>query len=184
MKVHQLYSYGSSIRITKDSPNYCKKCVYKILLSTEEETSAFFIIRVLNKVINLSGGVNFWLLMFQELPAGEKRCYSLDVPDSKVNENLIVHTSIFSGSLDLKYYPGGLDDEKSIISFNPQLYNEIKITPEQRKINNINSNICFICLIAKRDTSYSFTMVFENEIENSQSYIFITKGKIYYNINY
>jgi len=180
MKVQQLYSYGNSVRITKDSPNYCKKCVYKIVLSTEEETRAFFMVRVLNKVLNLSGGqLNFWILMFQELPAGEKRCYSLDVPDSKVNENIIMHTSIYSGSLELRYYPENKLVKDTYVKWNPNLFNEVKLTPSERKIIDSNLSIINVCLIAQRDSSYSFSMVFENEIESTQTYSYITAGILY-----
>ena len=77
----------------------------------------------------------------------------------------------------MKFYPWSLDENKAVI-FDPNLYNEIKITPEMRNNANQSTGPIFVCLNAKRDSSYSFDIVFEDDIEDSQRYSYITSGKL------
>jgi len=99
--------YFSSV--TDNSKNYCKNCNFTILIEPEfEDAHVFFIIRYENSVSEIFPHAP----IISTLKPYKKHCYSINVPERFKNEDMIIQTELFSGSVEMLYNPWKLPTKK------------------------------------------------------------------------
>lgn len=177
---------GYMVTIEKGSPEYCKKCVYHIVIQGgEEEDSTVQISPYFQETVSHIKDGN---PIYDSIKEHKKRCYKFKISerDIAMNENVIIQTTLFSGHLDL--YIGGWKDLTDLTYINmPSDNYSYHITSERVVLLNKTDYDYFsnkttvssqkkhlnFCVFSTMKTSYIISLHYLSQAEEIQKFNFI-----------
>jgi len=171
------------VKINKEDRVYCINCKITVLITTEETTPFTIILNyaISGRIVPINTG-NRWPmlgLINSDMPV----CYSYPVDNTNKNENLIVSVTSFSGGLNKLYAnPWYILTNQNISkakqSFTLNDEEIIKISPEDRKVDNLDTGNLYLCVDSKvyYDSSFFLKVIPESKTEEFQRANFILNG--------
>ncbi len=165
--------YYSSV--TNNSIYYCTNCTYHILLESENDIAeVFFIIKYEDSVSK----INPQEPIFSTLKPFRKHCYYIDVDENNKDEEIIVQTTLFSGSANLLINPWSLPKNSTTSKISKQINSEdiSVIKAEDRNINGNYTGKVYFCLKSYDYTSYLLKIFFSSQTQNLQKFNFLFSG--------
>jgi hypothetical protein len=171
---------GYFTSVIKNSTNYCTNCNFTIFIEPEfEDAHIFFTIRYENSVSQIFPHNP----IISTLKPFRKHCYFIDIPERFKNEDIIIQTELFSGSVEMLYNPWELPKDQNDFLIKKQIYNEdVTIinstirnsTSLSKTYNGTGSN--FICLKSYDYTSYLLKVYFVSQTQYLQKFNFLFSG--------
>jgi hypothetical protein len=171
------------VKINKEDRVYCINCKITVLITTEETTPFTIILNyaISGRIVPINTG-NRWPmlgLINSDMPV----CYSYPVDNTNKNENLIVSVTSFSGGLNKLYANPwytltNQNISKAKQSFTLNDEEIIKISPEDRKVDNLDTGNLYLCVDSKvyYDSSFFLKVIPESKTEEFQRANFILNG--------
>ncbi len=171
------------MKINKEDRVYCINCKITVLITTEETTPFTIILNyaISGRIVPINTG-NRWPmlgLINSDMPV----CYSYPVDNTNKNENLIVSVTSFSGGLNKLYANPwytltNQNISKAKQSFTLNDEEIIKISPEDRKVDNLDTGNLYLCVDSKvyYDSSFFLKVIPESKTEEFQRANFILNG--------
>lgn len=186
---------GKGVAIEKNSIYLCDNCVYKINVSLKEdvlsesneeskkEIEKFLIdSKIVATISNIENYTRLseYIPVFDLVSEDSRRCYQYNIPYSSNldNENIILTIATFSGSIELDInindYLEMKDRNKSKLTYDINIKNVFKLTPEQLNLKDANS--IFFCIYGVKSSSYMIKAIFESHTLLDTSYNFLIDG--------
>lgn len=170
---------GYTANIVKGSQDYCTSCFYYIVLEAPIESAHIFFFVKYDETVTT---VRSTEPVFSTLRPYKTHCYKTYVDDSNKKENLIIQTTLFSGSVTLKTRPWkSPSDNQNTSDINEYIIHSekvIKISPQDRKLNtNTETGDFYFCLSTYEFASYLVKAYFESEVEDTQRFNLLVRGK-------
>jgi hypothetical protein len=169
--------YFSSV--SKNSTNYCTNCNFTILIEPEfQDAHVFFIIRYENSVSEITHHP-----IISTLKPFRKHCYFINIPDRYKNEDMIIQTELFSGSVEMLYNPWELPKDQNDFLIKKQVNGEdVTIINSTLRNSTILSKTFngkgsdFICLKSYDYSSYLLKVFFAPQTQFLQKFNFLFSG--------
>ena len=173
---------GQYVKIFKNDKEFCTNCKYWVLITSEESLFVPLRLEYFISGKNIQQINNNWS-MLGLVNSIEPSCYSYEINESFKKENIILSLTMFSGSLNKLYVsPWKIIGINNLTNakLNYKLHEEevIKITPEVRNDNNINTGNIYLCFESNRfnSTSFIFRLFPESSVEDFQRGNYIING--------
>ncbi len=166
--------YYSSV--SKNSLHYCSNCTFNVLIEAENDL-AEVILTV--KYEDAVSQVSPQDPIFSTLKPFRRHCYFIDVDEKHKNEEIIVQTTLFSGSAVLLVNPWVAPQNittkfKSSKEINTEDITIIK--PNERNNGSVSTGPVYVCLKSYDYTSYLMKIYFASQTENLQKFNFLFTG--------
>jgi hypothetical protein len=171
------------VKINKADKVYCINCKITVLITTEETTPFTVILNyaITGRIVPINTG-NRWPmlgLINSDMPV----CYSYPIDNTNKNENMIVSITSFSGGLNKLYVNPWNTLTNQNITRAKQSYNLndeeiIKISPEDRRVDNLDTGNLYLCVDSRvyYDSSFFLKVIPESKTEEFQRANFIING--------
>lgn len=168
---------GYYASVSKQSSHFCFNCTYFVLIEAENELAeVFFTV----KYEDSFSKVNPQDPIFSTLKPFRRHCYSFDVDEKYKNEDIIVQTTLFSGSANLLVKPWLEPKNRTDFQLSRDINSEdiLILTPQMRNdpINNTDTGSIYFCLRGYDYTSYLLKIFFVSQTESLQKFNFLFSG--------
>ncbi len=144
--------FGLSARAYEGSPHqFCRNCMYKVLISAQEETGYTLYFKTSKSVTKVKG-TSFQT--YEVVDLGERNCYQVKLTEA--NTTLDVFLSTFSGDPDIYVNPLTLPASEDGFAFVSKGGRDeiLSVTPEQRQKVGAPTGKYFVCIYGTYTSSY------------------------------
>eukprot|EP00826_Nyctotherus_ovalis_P006973 TRINITY_DN11705_c0_g5_i1.p1 TRINITY_DN11705_c0_g5~~TRINITY_DN11705_c0_g5_i1.p1 ORF type:complete len:244 (-),score=81.73 TRINITY_DN11705_c0_g5_i1:28-759(-) len=156
--------FGLSARAYEGNDReFCRNCEYKVMVSSNEETSFSLIYRTDKQVVKAK---EKYFSTYEVVHYGERNCYQYLVEES--NDILEISINTFNGDPNIYVNPTTLPQNKNDFAFKTSgdLDEILTIDPRQRREHNAVTGDYYVCIYGELTSSYSlFISTFENSNE-------------------
>jgi hypothetical protein len=166
---------GYYASVTKNSIHFCMNCTYNILIEAENDLAEVFLtIKYEDTIAN----INSQEFTFSTLKPFQRHCYSIDVNEKYKNEDIIIQTTLFSGSANLLINPWDFPKDLTHFKINKDFGTEDVsiLTPSERNNQTHSTGRVYVCLKSYDYTSYLLKVFFSSQTENLQKFNFLFSG--------